>query len=121
MDIRQLGYFVAVAETGSFTQAAARVHISQSGVSAQIRALEHELGQALFDRSGKSVTLTGAGAAVLPHARAAITAVSGVNQAVDELTGLVHGQVSVGMVTACSIPSLFDQLADFHRRHPGID
>jgi DNA-binding transcriptional LysR family regulator len=90
-------------------------------VSAQIRALEHELGQALFDRSGKTVRLTGAGAAVLPHARAALAAAAGVRQAVDELTGLVHGHVSVGMVTACGFRGLFDQLADFHRRHPGID
>ncbi len=121
MELRQLEYFVAVAETANFTRAAERVHISQSGVSAQVRALEQELGQPLFDRSGKTVRLTDAGAVVLPHARAALAAGTAVREAVDELTGLVHGHVSVGMVTACGFRGLFDQLADFHATHPGID
>jgi DNA-binding transcriptional LysR family regulator len=68
MPIRQLEYFLAVAEEANFTRAAERVHISQSGVSAQIRQLEHELGQPLLDRSARSVRLTEAGAAVLPYA-----------------------------------------------------
>jgi DNA-binding transcriptional LysR family regulator len=121
MDIRQLEYFVAVVETANFTRAAERVHISQSGVSAQIRQLERELGQPLLDRSAKTVRLTDAGSVVLPHARAALASVAGIRQAVDELAGLVHGHVSVGMVTACGVTMLFDQLAEFHRLHPGID
>jgi DNA-binding transcriptional LysR family regulator len=121
MDIKQLEYFVAVVETANFTRAAERVHISQSGVSAQIRQLERELGQPLLDRSGRTVRLTDTGSVVLPHARAAIASVSGIRQAVDELTGLVHGHVSVGMVTACGVSLLFDQLAEFHQLHPGID
>ncbi len=121
MDIRQLEYFVAVVETANFTRAAERVHISQSGVSAQVRQLESELGQPLLDRSGKTVRLTDAGAAVLPHARAALAAVAAVRQTADEIAGLVHGHVAVGMVTACGIPTLFDQLAEFHGTHPGID
>jgi DNA-binding transcriptional LysR family regulator len=121
MDIKQLEYFVAVVETANFTRAAERVHISQSGVSAQIRQLERELGQPLLDRSGRTVRLTDAGSVVLPHARAAIASVSGIREAVDELAGLVHGHVSVGMVTACGVSLLFDQLAEFHQLHPGID
>src|SRR4051812_10871326 len=73
MELRQLEYFVAVAEEANFTRAAERVHISQSGVSAQVRALENELGAELFDRSGRSATLTTAGKAALPHARAALS------------------------------------------------
>ena len=53
MELRQLEYFVAVAEEANFTRAAERVHISQSGVSAQVRQLERELGEALLDRSGR--------------------------------------------------------------------
>ena len=74
MDLRQLEYFVAVAEEQNFTRAAERVHISQSGVSAQIRQLERELGAELFDRSTRAATLTVAGKAALEHARAALAA-----------------------------------------------
>jgi DNA-binding transcriptional LysR family regulator len=120
MELRQLEYFVAVAEEASFTRAAARVHVAQPGVSAQVRRLERELGQELLDRSGRTVRLTGAGAAVLPYARAALAAVAGARLAVDELAGLVRGRVAVGMVTGPSL-DLPDALADFHQRHPGVE
>jgi DNA-binding transcriptional LysR family regulator len=77
MELRQLAYFVAVADEGNFTRAAATVHVAQPGVSAQIRHLERELGQDLLDRTGRSVRVTEAGAAVLPYARAALAAVAG--------------------------------------------
>ena len=73
MELRHLEYFLAVAEEASFTRAAARVHVAQPGVSAQIRQLEQELGQPLFDRSGRTVRLTEVGQAVLPYARAALS------------------------------------------------
>jgi DNA-binding transcriptional LysR family regulator len=69
MELHQLQYFVAVADEGNFTRAAAKLLVSQPGVSAQIRRLERELGEDLLDRSGRSVRLTEAGAAVLPYAR----------------------------------------------------
>src|SRR5215211_2069694 len=102
MELRHFEYFVAVAEESSFTRAAARVHVAQPGVSAQIRQLERELVQELFDRSGRTVRLTEVGEAVLPYARAALEAVDGARCAVEDLTGLLRGQVAVGMVTACS-------------------
>lgn len=120
MELRQLEYFVAVAEEANFTRAAARVHISQSGVSAQVRQLERELGQSLLDRSGRSVTLTDVGAAVLPFARAALDAADNARLAVDQLAGLVHGQVAVGMVNGCAIPVVSQLLAQFHNRFPGV-
>src|SRR5690348_5879990 len=102
MELRHLQYLVAVAEEANFTRAAARVHVAQPGVSAQIRQLERELGQQLLDRSGRRVTVTAAGAAVLPHARAALAAVTAVRDAVDELTGLLRGRISIGTVTSIS-------------------
>ncbi|MFK4065081.1 LysR family transcriptional regulator [Streptomyces sp. NPDC029674] len=121
MELRQLEYFVAVAEEENFTRAAERVHISQSGVSAQIRQLEQDLGASLFDRSGRGVRLTPAGAAALRHARSALAAVDAVRQAVDEVTGLIRGRLVVGMVTACTVTPLFDALSAFHHEHPGVE
>ena len=120
MELRQLEYFVAVAEEANFTRAAQRVHISQSGVSAQIRELEHDLGAALIDRSSRAARLTGAGTAALPHARAALAAAAALRQAVDEVNGVIRGRLVVGMVTACSVTALFDALARFHGEHPGV-
>jgi DNA-binding transcriptional LysR family regulator len=121
MELRQLEYFVAVAEEANFTRAAERVHISQSGVSAQIRQLELELGAILLDRSGRTTTLTAAGAAALEHARTVLASVTAVQQAVDDVTGLVRGRLVVGMVTGCTISTLFEALAEFHLAHPGVE
>jgi DNA-binding transcriptional LysR family regulator len=121
MELRQLEYFATVAEEANFTRAAARVHISQSGDSAQIKALENELGADLFDRSGRTARLTEAGREALPFARAALGAVTGLRQVVDEVRGVIRGRLTVGMVTACEVKPLFAALAAFHRDHPAID
>jgi DNA-binding transcriptional LysR family regulator len=121
MELRQLEYFVAVVEEASFTRAAARLHVAQPGVSAQVRRLERELGQALLDRSGRTVRLTEAGAVAFPYARAALAAAAGARLAIDELSGLVRGHANVGLVVSCSALELPDLLADFHRDHPGVE
>lgn len=123
MELRQLEYFVAVADEASFTRAAAKVHVAQPGVSAQVRRLEAELGQELLDRSGRTVRLTEAGLAVLPYARAALDAAAGTRSAVEELTGLMRGHVTIGTVTSISfedidLPGL---LAGFHEEHPAVE
>ncbi|HUN32746.1 MAG TPA: LysR family transcriptional regulator [Trebonia sp.] len=120
MELRQLEYLVAVAEEASFTRAAQRLHISQSGVSAQVRQLEQELGADLLDRSGRAVSLTQAGEAALVHARAALGAAAAMRQAVDDVSGLLRGRLTVGMVTACTITALFDALDRFHQAHPRV-
>ncbi|MEA2371297.1 MAG: hypothetical protein QOH12_1691 [Solirubrobacteraceae bacterium] len=122
MELRQLEYLVAVSDEASFTRAAAKLHVAQPGVSAQIRRLEGELGQALLDRSGRTVRPTDVGTAVLPYARAALRAVDGVRLVVNELAGFVRGHVTVGMVTSClSLVDLPKLLADFHRHHPAVE
>ncbi|MCV5232859.1 LysR family transcriptional regulator, partial [Escherichia coli] len=68
MEMHQLRYFVAVAETGSFSRAAERCHVSQPSLSQQIIKLESRLGQRLFDRLGRRVVLTDAGRLLLDHA-----------------------------------------------------
>ena len=121
MELRQLEYLVAVAEEANFTRAAERVRISQSGVSAQIRQLEHELGVELIDRSTRRASLTSAGEAVLEHARAALAAAGAARQAADDVTGLLRGRLAVGMVTGCTVTPLFDALAAFHQAYSGVE
>ena len=121
MELRQLEYFVAVAEEANFTRAAERVHISQSGVSAQVRQLERELGAELIDRSTRIATLTAAGNAALGPARAALAAAASLRDAIDDVNELIRGRVVVGMVTACTVAPLFDALAAFHLAHPGVE
>ncbi|MDM2472370.1 LysR family transcriptional regulator [Mycobacteroides abscessus] len=119
MEIHQLRYLLAVADTSSFTKAAAALHVAQPGVSAQIRLLERELGQDLFDRSGRQVRLTDAGKAVIPYARAALAAVDGVREAADEIGGLIRGHIAFGTVTSHGA-DLSSLLSAFHRDHPAI-
>jgi DNA-binding transcriptional LysR family regulator len=121
MEIRQLRYFVAVAQEANFTRAAELVHISQPGISAQIRQLENDLGATLIDRSGRNVALTAVGEVVLAHAKAVLSSVESLRQAVDEMNGLVRGKLVVGMVTACTVQPLFDALSSFHLAHPGVE
>ncbi|GGL11318.1 LysR family transcriptional regulator [Sphaerisporangium melleum] len=120
MELRHLAYFVAVAEELNFTRAAGRLHVVQSGVSAAIRALEHELGAELFDRDSKRVTLTDAGIALLPEAQATLAAAQAARDAVGEVAGGLRGTVSVGTMTVTGIldmPALFGR---FHAEHPAV-
>ncbi|MET9862581.1 LysR family transcriptional regulator [Streptomyces smyrnaeus] len=122
MDLRQLEFFVAVVEEAGFTRAAERLHLAQPGISARIRRLERELGHPLLDRTGRSVTPTEVGEAVLPYARAALEAVENVRHAADAFTGLLRGHVAVGLVSGAT--GQFDiaaVLADFHREHPHVE
>jgi DNA-binding transcriptional LysR family regulator len=121
MELRQLEYFVAVAEEANFTRAAARVHISQSGVSAQIKALESELGQTLFDRSSRVARLTAAGKAALEPAKAALAAATALRGAVDGVAGVLRGTLTLGMVTGCTITPLFAAVEAFRSAHPGVN
>jgi DNA-binding transcriptional LysR family regulator len=120
MELRQLEYFIAVAEEANFTRAGERVHVSQSGVSAQIRRLERDLGALLIDRSGRTATLTTAGEAAFEHARAVLAAAQAMRQSVDEVNGLLRGRLVVGMVTGCTVTPLFEAIAAFHVGHPGV-
>lgn len=121
MELRHAEYFVAVAEEANFTKAAARLRVAQPGISAQIRQLEQELGQALFDRSTRKVMLTEAGKALLPHFRRVLQSISDARAIAAEFSGLMRGHVAIGMVTGCSSIELADTLAAFHVKHPGVE
>jgi DNA-binding transcriptional LysR family regulator len=120
VDLRQLEYFVAVAEERNFTRAAARVHVVQSAVSAAIKTLERELGTALLDRNSKRVLLTDAGEALLPKARAVLDAATEAKDAVAQVRGGLTGTVRLGTLTSMTLIDLPALLGEFHRRHPGV-
>jgi DNA-binding transcriptional LysR family regulator len=121
VELHQLRYLVAVVEEGSFTAAAAREHVAQPAVSAAVRRLERELGVALLERGRQGARPTEAGRAVLAHAQTALAAVDQARHVVDQLAGLLHGRVVVGMVVGCTSLVLAELLADFSRAHPAID
>src|SRR5688572_28842154 len=99
MELRHLEYFVAVAEELSFTRAARRLRVVQSGVSTVIRALERELGAPLFDRSTREVMLTDAGRALLREARTTLDSAQAAREAVQEVVAGIKGTLTVGTMT----------------------
>lgn len=121
MEVHQLRYAVAVADAGSFTAAAAALHVSQSGVSAQVGRLEHELGIRLFDRSGRRVTVTAAGSDLLDRMRDALDALGEVRSAADDVLGLVRGSVRLGAVAGLGWSAFLDALEQVHSDHPGLE
>lgn len=120
MELRHLEYFVAVADNLSFTEAARKLHVVQSGVSATIKILERELGAELFSRGPAGVTLTPAGEALRPRARETLDAARTAKDAVNATLGSVRGTVTVGILTSISIVDFPALLTDLHTRHPGV-
>jgi DNA-binding transcriptional LysR family regulator len=120
MELRQLSYFVAVADEAHFTRAAARVSVAQPAVSAQIRRLERELGEVLFHRDRRGVRLTAVGEALLPHARAALAAAQRGRDTIASMRGLLRGALRIGVVRPVD-RRLAEALGVFHRAHPAID
>jgi DNA-binding transcriptional LysR family regulator len=123
MDLRQLEYVVAVADERSFTRAAARCHVVQSALSAQVARLERELGVTLFHRTSRSVRLAPAGELLLPHARALLRGAEVARAELDAFAGVVTGRLRLGMVgTAGSgVPLVERTLLAFHERHPAVE
>jgi len=121
MELRALEHFVAVVDEGGFTRAAERLMVAQPGVSAQIRNLERELGQALFERHARGATLTAAGVAALPHARAALAAAAAVSQDVAALTGLLRGTLRIGVLLSSAGMQMPALLREFRDAAPAVE
>jgi DNA-binding transcriptional LysR family regulator len=118
VELRQLGHFVAVVEEQTFTRAAARSHLSQSALSASIRALERELDAALFLRTTRRVELTEAGRALLPNARRTLAAAQDAGSSVHATKGFLGGTLSVGQTRL--VANQAELLARYHERHPTV-
>ena len=121
MEIRQLQYFVSVAEEQHFTRAAERLMISQSGLSAAIRALEKELQAALFVRTTRRVTLTEAGRALLVEAERILAQERAAREAVAAVQGVLRGTLTLGAEQCVPGVHVAGLLASFRRRHPQVE
>ncbi|MHC5704274.1 LysR family transcriptional regulator [Streptomyces tirandamycinicus] len=118
MELQQMRYVIAVAETNSFTRAAQRCLVVQSALSHQIARLERELGARLFERTSRRVRLTPAGAAFLPAARRCLDAAERAAAEVAASVGEVRGRLEVGLIPTVAAVDVPNVLKDFHRRHP---
>lgn len=96
MELHQLRYFLAVSRSRSFTRAAEHEHVAQPSLSQQIRKLEDELGALLFNRLGRSITLTRFGERFEPRARRVMDEIKGARQEMDEMLGLRRGHINLG-------------------------
>ncbi|QIQ01255.1 LysR family transcriptional regulator [Streptomyces liangshanensis] len=120
MELRTLGYFVAVAEEESFSRAAERCRVAQPAVSQQIRSLERELGEQLFERRPRSVVLTPAGRVLMPYARDALAAVASAKAEFAAREGVLTGDLTLGSVDGVEITPLPRMLGTFRSRYPDV-
>lgn len=118
MDLRQLEYFVAVTEQGSFSRAAASLNLAQPSVSRQVALLEEELGQRLLERTGRGVTPTPAGHALLAHARVMLNAASQALSDLKEMHAEPVGRVVVGLPNRVAMGLSVALMKEFRQRFP---
>jgi DNA-binding transcriptional LysR family regulator len=121
MELRQLRYFVSVAEERHFGRAAERLHIAQPGLSQQIKALERSLGADLFDRESRPVALTEAGERFLPHARAIVEAASRAVEATRAAPAQPGPILKVGITAIGHYPEFARLVEVFTDREPHVD
>lgn len=120
MERRQLEYFLAVADAGSFTAAAADLHVAQPSLSQAVKALERELGAEVFHRLPRGVTLTPAGTALLAPARQVLRDLRTAGEAVAAVVGLAGGHLDLAMLPGLTLDPLAASIGQFRRRHPEV-
>jgi len=120
MELAQLEAFLQVAHHRSFSRAAEALFLTQPSVTARIQSLERELGERLFERSGRSVSLTDAGMAFIPHAQRALTAVQEGADAIDAVRHGEVGSIRIGASSSIGTYNLPDVLERFRDIRPGV-
>lgn len=121
MYLEQLRHFHTVAETGSFTRASRELLLTQPAVSNQIRKLEEDLGQKLFERQGRGVQLTRAGEILYAHTRKIFQQLREAEGILEDLKSLETGNLSLGTVDVISIYVLPKIFRDFHEKYPRVE
>ncbi|MCU9612556.1 LysR family transcriptional regulator [Caldibacillus lycopersici] len=120
MELRQLRYFVEVADREHMTSAAEYLHVAQSAVSLQITKLEAELGVKLFERVGRSVKLTQIGKIFLFHTKKALDAIDYAKTKVDEFLDPEHGTIKIGYPSSLASYFLPTIISSFKQEHPNV-
>ncbi len=120
MDIRQLRYFMAIAEEGKISRAAQRLHMAQPPLSLQLKLLERELGVQLVERTTRSLSLTKAGHALYQRAEQIVGLVDAAAKEVREHDGAMRGILAVGSPPAVGSLFMPDRIKSFHERYPEI-
>ena len=121
MEMHQIRYVIAVARTGSFSRAAEQCHVAQPSISQQIRKLEEELGERLFDRMKREVRLTAHGEAFLTRALRILEEVEGARREAGDRKGLLRGTLRLGVLPMIAPYLLPEVLAKFTARFPGVE
>ena len=121
MELYQLRSFAAVAELGHLTRASERLHVSQPAVSAQIKALEDELGVTLFERVSSGMVLTAAGRKLLPAAEKVLEAAQSLRMRAKAIQGEIVGRARVGTVSDPEFTRIGEFLARALDAHPLLD
>jgi DNA-binding transcriptional LysR family regulator len=121
VEIRQLRYFVAVAEERNFSRAARRLHVTQPPLSMQIKSLEEELDTALFNRSNRGVSLTAAGEVFLEEARAMLASLERTKRHVQRASRGEMGTLRVGFVSIADYSILPGSLKSFRTQFPLVE
>ena len=121
MDLGQLEAFVQVAKERSFSRAAEALFLTQPSVTARIQALERDLGERLFERSGRGVRLTEVGGCFLPHAERVLQALEEGRDAIDALRNLQSGTLVLAAATTVSTYILPGVLRTFRSRFPRVE
>ncbi len=121
LSIQKYMSFVTAAQYGSFTEAARRLHYSQSGISRMIADLETEWQITLFERSKSGVRLTSDGMRLLPHAQALVSEFEKLQMQVDDLHGVQSGMIRIGTISSIATYWLPGMIKAFSRQYPGIE
>lgn len=120
MELRQLRYLLAVADEENFTRASEKLFISQSALSQQIQALEQDVGTILVNRSKRGITLTDAGALLYQHARRALSEIEAAQTAINEMNGLLRGELHIGVVQTVNDYLMPSVVTQFTSQYPSI-
>ncbi|RAL22161.1 hypothetical protein DL240_09910 [Lujinxingia litoralis] len=120
MELSHLRTFLVLADEKHMTRAAGRLHLTQPAVSAQLARLEESVGQKLFDRTSAGLVLTQAGQTLLPYAQESLSRLEDARSALDQLSGLQRGALSIGGGATATTFLLPPLLARFHEANPAI-